>query len=152
MSCPLPALTSAKARSRISSTGITSTITLVLFCLPQPWAITFTNQSSNSGRKWAHLAIFKVFWLARAWGEKRKNGPSAAVPAANLRKLRREVLLPAGLVIWVPCLAMTLYSTHLEKSPLLNYTARGKDDRTRFLALTVPEQTQSRTSRPSAGS
>jgi len=125
ISCPFPALTSANARSRTSSTGMRSTVTLVLFRLPQSWAITFTNQSSNSGRKCAHLATFNVCGLAKARGEKRKKGPSAAVPAANLRKLRREVLLPAGLVIWIPCLAKTLSSNALEKSPPAGLASQG---------------------------
>src|SRR5229473_6249549 len=71
-----------------------STMTLVSFFLPHPSATEASNQESNSGRKWAHLAIFNVFWLARARSGKRKKGPTAAVPAAILMKSRLEKFLP----------------------------------------------------------
>src|SRR5437879_513405 len=71
-----------------------STTTLVSFFLPHSLASTSSNHRSYSGRKWAHLAIFTVFWLARARSRKRKNGPTAAVPAAALMKSRLEKLLP----------------------------------------------------------
>src|SRR2546426_1942975 len=74
-----------------------STMTLVSFFLPHPSATEASNQESNSGRKWAHLAIFTVFWLARARSGKRKNGPTAAEPAAILMKSRLEKFLPVFL-------------------------------------------------------
>src|SRR5262249_17404463 len=59
-------------------------------------ARTFTNQSSNSGRKCAHFAIFRVLEPAKALGVNTKNGPAAAAPAASLMKSRRETLFPFG--------------------------------------------------------
>src|SRR4029077_4724682 len=59
-------------------------------------------QASYSGRKWAHLAILSVFCCALArWG-KRKKGPTAAVPAASLRKSRRELVFPLDISIVPP--------------------------------------------------
>src|SRR2546425_12936419 len=78
---------------------MSSTMTFVSCLLPHSLASTFWNQTSNSGRKWAHFAIFNVFWLASACSGKRKNGPNAAEPAASLRKSRREVLLSVFLLI-----------------------------------------------------
>src|SRR5215469_16315944 len=96
MSWPLPASTSAKARPRTSSTGIRSTVTLVLFFLPHSGAISFTNHSSNSGRKCAHFAILRVLKPANAPGVNTENGPATAAPATSLIKSRRETLLPFG--------------------------------------------------------
>src|SRR3989454_5934471 len=76
-----------------------STITFVSCLLPHSLASTFWNHWSYSGRKWAHFAIFSVFWLASARSGKTKNGPNAAEPAASLRKSRREVLLSVFLLI-----------------------------------------------------
>src|SRR5712692_7640869 len=70
------------------------TTTLVSFFLPHSLASRFSNHWSYSGRKWAHFAIFNVFWLARARSGKRKKGPTAAVPAAILMKSRLEKFLP----------------------------------------------------------
>src|SRR5207253_7821740 len=81
------------------STGMESKMTLVSFFLPHSLATEASNQESNSGRKWAHFAIFSVFWLASARSGKTKNGPNAAEPAASLRKSRREVLLSVFLLI-----------------------------------------------------
>src|SRR2546425_5137881 len=76
-----------------------SKITFVSCLLPHSLASTFWNHWSYSGRKWAHFAIFSVFWLASARSGKRKKGPNAAEPAASLRKSRREVLLSVLLLI-----------------------------------------------------
>src|SRR5260370_32953859 len=76
-----------------------STTIFVSCLLPHSLASTFWNQTSNSGRKWAHFAIFSVFWLASARSGKRKNGPKAAVAAVILRKFRRDVVFAVSLVI-----------------------------------------------------
>src|SRR5712692_1128384 len=70
-----------------------STTTLVSFFLPHSLASTPWNHWSYSGRRWAHFAIFNVFWLARARSGKKKKGPTAAVPAAILTKSRLEKFL-----------------------------------------------------------
>src|SRR5205807_873594 len=44
--------------------------------------------------KWAHFAIFSVFWLARTRSGKTKKGPHAAVVAASLTKSRRRSFFP----------------------------------------------------------
>src|SRR5450432_2194210 len=66
-----------------------STLTSVLFFWPHCLAHSEPNQASYSGTKCAHFAIFSVFVLAKASGEKVKNGPAAALAAASLMKSRR---------------------------------------------------------------
>src|SRR5260370_19432406 len=70
--------------------------------------------------------MFSVFCPAEARSGNRKKGPKAAVPAASLRKSRREGMLAAVLVIWVPCLPTTLSSNHTRKcTPSWLEPARG---------------------------
>src|SRR5689334_16215363 len=102
-----------------------STVTLISFCRPHSFASTFANHWSYSGRKWAHLAILSVCWLARAWGEKRKNGPSAAAPAANFRKSRREALTPVLLVIEGSVFADEQFIEQELENPLAGLDSQG---------------------------
>src|SRR5260370_37239806 len=81
------------------------TTTFVSCLSPHSLASTFWNQTSNSGRKWDHLATFSVFCCASGRSGKRKNGPKAAVAAVILRKSRREVVFALSLVIVVAGLA-----------------------------------------------
>src|SRR5258708_21360547 len=93
-SWPLRAATSAAASALIFSTGMWSTPALVSCCLPHSAASSPSNHWSNSGTKWAHFAILRVFGLLAARLGKRKKGPLAAVAAANLTKSRRRRFVP----------------------------------------------------------
>src|SRR6516225_10641954 len=78
--------------------------------------------------------MVSVFWLAEARPGKRKKGPKAAAPAATLRKLRREVVLAAVLIIWVPRPPPTLSSTVVESAPLAGQASQGWKEQNRVVA------------------
>src|SRR5215469_16264892 len=53
----------------------------------------FSNQTSNSGKKWAHFAILKVNWPANVVSGKDTNGLRVTAAAVNLIKSRRVLWL-----------------------------------------------------------
>src|SRR5262249_26046119 len=83
-------------------TGMWSTTTLVSFCLPHSVANSPSNHWSNSGKKWAHLAIRSVFlFWACARPEMKKYEPGAAFADVIRMKFLRSSFFALPLAIRV---------------------------------------------------